>query len=315
MPYALLEVVFPPIKMSGCPVRMTVMVTLAAGLICAVGLDRLLGGERRHRIVAALFAAVLVFEYWPRPMPVNPMPTPGYVRFLSSLPKDRAIIDRAASPGRALYFQTVHRMPMALGYISRVPESLHQRERPLVRAAEREDSARLRSEYDVHYFVKTDGRRTMVFDTATGVMVFPPTWESKTAVPKIDVKLRLVEVARVADRWKVLLEVRFTNVGGGIFELDKVTACEGGRVQNHVFDVRDGDTEIDYRGMMTKRAPPGPEGFHGIAAGQSVAVTVDIGAHYDLPASGQLRVRFDHHNHFSKQSVQLTSNEVVVTLP
>jgi hypothetical protein len=66
---------------------------------------------------------------------------------------------------------------MALGYVSRVPESLHQRERPLMRAAEREDFALLRSEYDVHYFLKTDGRRTMVFDTATGVMVFPPVSE------------------------------------------------------------------------------------------------------------------------------------------
>jgi len=174
MPYALLEVVFPPIEMSGCPVRMTVMVTLAAALICAVGFDLLLAGGRRARIVAVVFLAVLVFEYWPRPMPSNSMPLPDHVRFLSLLPKDRVIIDRAASGGRALYFQTVHRIPMALGYTSRIPKSLMERERALIRAAKQEDFAKLRSEWGIHYLLNSDGRRTAVIDTGTGEMVFPP---------------------------------------------------------------------------------------------------------------------------------------------
>ena len=173
LPYALLEIVFPPVRMSGVPVRAMVMVSLAAGLVCAAGLDLLGRGPRRQRLVLVVFAAVLVLEYWPRPMPSNPMREPPHIRFLTALPKDRAILDLSTSPGRVLYFQTVHEMPMALGYVSRVPKSLAERERALRRAVRANDLAVMRAEHDVHYYLKREGRRVVVLDTATGEAVYP----------------------------------------------------------------------------------------------------------------------------------------------
>lgn len=116
------------------------------------------------------------------------------------------------------------------------------------------------------------------------------------------------------DRWSVLVDVTFENTGDDLFQLDKVTACSGGRIQNHVFLVKDGRTEIDYRGMMKKRAPPGRDGFHRLKPGQSVTERVDLGAVYDLPADGVIAVQFDHYNHFSPDGIQLVSDVVEIEL-
>lgn len=116
------------------------------------------------------------------------------------------------------------------------------------------------------------------------------------------------------ERWEVLVDVRFENAGATLFQLDKVTACSGGQIQNHVFVVKQGDTEIDYRGIMRKRAPPGPNGFHRLEPGDAITERVDLGQHYSLPASGVISVKFDHYNHFSPDAVQLVSDVAEVRL-
>ena len=116
-------------------------------------------------------------------------------------------------------------------------------------------------------------------------------------------------------RWAVIVDVRFENTGDKLFQLDKVTACSGGSIQNHVFTVTLGEQEIDYQGMMKKRAPPGRNGFHRLKSGQSVSERVDLGSVYDLPAAGgTVAVRFDHYNHFSPDDVQLQSEPVKIGL-
>ena len=117
------------------------------------------------------------------------------------------------------------------------------------------------------------------------------------------------------ERWEVLLELRFTNSGPAVFELDKATACAGGRLENSVLQVMGPEGEVSYRGMMKKRAHPGPEGFHRVAPGASVEVCLDVGQGYSFPAGGGVfTLRFDHFNHFSKDAQQLVSEPLTLNL-
>ena len=117
------------------------------------------------------------------------------------------------------------------------------------------------------------------------------------------------------DRWEVSLRVFFESTGQETFELDKATACLGGRLTNCVFEVQGPTGEVGYQGMMKKRAHPGPEGFHHLPPGQSVQALVDIGAGYAFPPEGgSFSVRFDHFNHFSKDGIQLVSEPVSLEL-
>lgn len=52
---------------------------------------------------------------------------PAYVEALKKLPGTEGVIDQVANPPYALYYQTIHEKPMALGYIARVPGSVERR--------------------------------------------------------------------------------------------------------------------------------------------------------------------------------------------
>ena len=133
----------------------------------------------------------------------------------------------------------------------------------------------------------------------------------------VDVKLKTPRGAWSAgeERWEVLVEVLFTNLGSETFELDKATACEGGRLSNAVFVVKGEREELQYRGMMRKRAHPGRGGFFKIKSGKTHSVQVDLGEHYEFPPTGgSFELSFDHFNHFSKDAVQLVSSPVSLRL-
>lgn len=115
------------------------------------------------------------------------------------------------------------------------------------------------------------------------------------------------------ERWEVVLELCLTNTGATVFELDKPTACAGGQLQNHVFDVQGPAGEVSYQGMMKKRAPP--ESFFQVEPGGTHREHVDLGARYAFPAEGgTFEVRFDHFNHFAKDAEQLVSPPLTLTL-
>jgi hypothetical protein len=125
LPYAWLERIFPPLRMSGVPVRMIVMTQLSAALLCAWGLDHILRAKRPGRLVAAIGLGLLLFEYLPAPIPTTRPETPAYVEFVRGLPTRGGIVDLYAgvnSP-QALLWQTRHGKPIAFGYVSRVPQS------------------------------------------------------------------------------------------------------------------------------------------------------------------------------------------------
>jgi len=127
LPYALLELVFPPLRMGGVPVRMMVMVMLCASLIAAVGFGDILASRRRTRWLALPIVAFLLFEYLPKPMPATRIQVPEYVKFLKNLPPRGGVIDLVSDQHTGLYYQTVHQKPLAFGYIARVPLSVERR--------------------------------------------------------------------------------------------------------------------------------------------------------------------------------------------
>jgi hypothetical protein len=123
LPYAFLWLVFPPLRMSGVPIRMMLMVQLVAAILVAGGFLALLNIRSRWKYAAIpAFLIVLFFEYLPTPIPLTKVTCPAYVTALKNLP-DGPVLDLASPPRLALYFQTVHEKKMGLGDIYRTTAS------------------------------------------------------------------------------------------------------------------------------------------------------------------------------------------------
>ena len=134
LPYALVEHVLPPFKLSGTPIRMMVMVTLAAAVLTAIVLARLDLSRWRDRMLLAGFCVVLVIEMWPAALPRTDATHPPYVDALKALPTTGSVFDGAApDQNRRLYYQTIHEHPIVLGYVSRLPTSVATRDAVLLR--------------------------------------------------------------------------------------------------------------------------------------------------------------------------------------
>ncbi|MBN2188900.1 MAG: hypothetical protein JW699_05560 [Chitinispirillaceae bacterium] len=131
LPYALLWLAFPPLRLSGIPIRMMVMVQLVAAIMAAGGFRALLKMRSRWKYgICAVFLAVLTFEYLPTPITLTKPSHPAYVEALKNLP-DGAVLDLASLPAWALYYQTVHGKKMGFGFMARYPESVERSNRAL----------------------------------------------------------------------------------------------------------------------------------------------------------------------------------------
>ncbi len=153
MPYGWVERLIPAIDISGVPVRMTVMVVLSAAVISAMVLKLLLHSSRPARVAALLLLGIMVVEYLPSPIPTTRIATPPFVEALSRLPADQAILDTVDDPSLALYFQTIHQHPMALGYIARLPKSVADRDNGIYVAKDSGNYAMLPRDYNIRYLV------------------------------------------------------------------------------------------------------------------------------------------------------------------
>jgi hypothetical protein len=154
MPYALLERLVPIFKLSGLPVRMMVMVSLAVSVLAACGwtaLARSPASPRRKLALAALLVFI-AFEIWPRPLPLTSQPVPAWVYAMQKLPTG-SIIDVHTHPAHAMYYQTIHEKPYGFGYVSREPASVATEKLRKQLAAETRDVAALRREWGFDYFV------------------------------------------------------------------------------------------------------------------------------------------------------------------
>lgn len=151
MPYTLLEKILPFLKLSGVPVRMVVMVTLAASVLSAMAIT-LVPKSPRGRMFAFLAIVLLFIESLPAPLPATLTDVPPYVTALAKLPDDGGVLDQAAQTKYLqLYYQTVHQKPMVFGYIARTPSSVAEKEKGLNRAINRGEYATLWDTYRIRY--------------------------------------------------------------------------------------------------------------------------------------------------------------------
>jgi hypothetical protein len=172
LPYVLMEIFLPPLRLAGCPVRMMVMVTLVAAVLTAVAIHALWADGKRQRIFAALALIVMVFEFLPTPLPTTQLPVPRYIRFLSRLPSDGAVADSVSRGTQALFFQTIHQQPLATGYVSRLPTSLHKRKMEILWALKNRSLRKLRN-LGVRYAVFRRGGRAEIIDLESREVIFP----------------------------------------------------------------------------------------------------------------------------------------------
>ena len=154
-PFALLVKLFPPLKLAGAPVRMSVITSLCVAMIAGAGFSILWRSFTRARAVAVLLLAVAVVGSWPFPQPLAPAAFPPYVAAMQSLSKEYGLFDveDAFGAAQALYDQTAHRLPLAHGYVSRVPRSVAQRDAELDVLAEHGRWQALCEQYGFRYLV------------------------------------------------------------------------------------------------------------------------------------------------------------------
>lgn len=158
LPYSLLEKALPALKLSGVPVRMMVMVTLSAAVICALVLARLKLPERRSTLLLAAFCLVLFIEVWPTDLPLTTNKYPQYTKALKALPAG-IVFDNAPTTSPAiLYNQTYHEKPIMLGYISRTPKSVEDKDWLIVAAVLENRLSEVCSVFKVRYYTTSDNK-------------------------------------------------------------------------------------------------------------------------------------------------------------
>lgn len=171
LPYALFEKVFPPLRISGLPVRMMVMVMLSASVICGMGYRMLFQKSAGKRLLAAILLIMLFIEYLPKPMPSSRVSIPGYVKVLKDLPDNKGVIDTVARKQLALYYQTIHEKPMAFGYVSRTPKSVREKDSQLRETIEIKEYIKLCCDYDIRYLI-TDAATDIASDHLSIEMLY-----------------------------------------------------------------------------------------------------------------------------------------------
>ena len=153
LPYALLWLVFPPLRLSGVPIRMMIMVQLAAAIMVAGGICALLKLRSPWKYLwTATFCIIVTFEYLPAPIPLTKPSYPGYVEALKNLP-DGAVLDLVSSSTWALYYQTVHKKKMAFGYVSRTTASVLRQDDSLAALIVKGKWERIARDFHIRYVV------------------------------------------------------------------------------------------------------------------------------------------------------------------
>ena len=152
LPYAVIEKLLPQLKLSGDPDRFIVMTTLAIGVISSMVLARLDLKQRKGQLLTGLFFAVLALELWPGVFAINVANAyPNYVNALKQLPPGAVLDNGALSQSWQLRDQTIDQKPMALGYISRTPTSVFNKDQQFVATVVPAGYPKLCSAYGIRY--------------------------------------------------------------------------------------------------------------------------------------------------------------------
>lgn len=169
MPYRWLETAIPALRLSGCPVRMMVVVALAVSQLAGYGFARLVSGGALRRLSGALVACALLVDLRPRALTLSRPVVPGWALVLRARPGTGGLLDLSGtSEPMALYLQTLHEKPIAFGYVSREARSVVRNRLVISRLVEERRLDVLRDGYGFRYLV-TDGteprQRGMLFES------------------------------------------------------------------------------------------------------------------------------------------------------
>ncbi|MBN2109451.1 MAG: hypothetical protein JW832_18635 [Deltaproteobacteria bacterium] len=141
-PYRLLELCIPFLKLSGNPVRMSVMIFLSLGLLAGAGFEYLWNKRKKSlRLLSLCLLGLLLLEYFPKPIPNTPHVYPEFIKKLGSLSPHYGLIDlgKAFSKTESLYYQTFHRIPVFVGYTSRTPYNVIVQDKKIVQTMKQGD--------------------------------------------------------------------------------------------------------------------------------------------------------------------------------
>jgi hypothetical protein len=159
LPYEMLVALVPPLRLSGTPVRMVVMVHLCAGVLIAGGFTRFRGLTGWWRAAFVTLVAVTLLELLPRPLPRTAATVPAFVTFLARQPKGLGLMDRSQTidPPSVLYYQTQHHLPIDGGYISRLPATVATFDHELEQLYRTGDFKKLCTEYGFRFLLLPAG--------------------------------------------------------------------------------------------------------------------------------------------------------------
>lgn len=154
--YAWLGKLFPLLAISGMPIRMFVMVTLASAVIAATVIAKLQLRRPFGIVAMALLSLIFFVDVRPRPMPLTAPFSLAYATVLKQLPisPQAGIVDYGAKDGpAALLAQTIHERPMAFGYLTRTPISTENKNFNIYAAIEQGRQDELCPTYHLRYMV------------------------------------------------------------------------------------------------------------------------------------------------------------------
>jgi hypothetical protein len=159
MPYAFAERWFPPMRLTGVPVRMASVVLLCTALLASRGLAGFLRGLRT-RAALLLFFVLCAMDFWPSPLPLTQPDVPDYYAALARLPAG-AVHGPDLEGADVMYQQTLFQKPMSLGCISRRPQSVAARKEELDALVAEGRYEELMGRYQLRYLIAAnpaDGR-------------------------------------------------------------------------------------------------------------------------------------------------------------
>jgi hypothetical protein len=135
---------------------------------------------------------------------------------------------------------------------------------------------------------------------------------TKTQTQAITVDLRINTVGN-----RVRATMDFVNRSNATVFIEKTNACASGQIENDVFEIKSEYNRIRYIGILSKRTPPGPDDFIGIAPGKKFSTTVVLDEAYEfLPGSHVYRIRYAALHDFPDKNdyFELKSDEVTFSL-
>jgi hypothetical protein len=154
MPYSLFSNLLPFIRLSGMPVRMSVMIIFGFSIIAAIAIRELLRNYENNKYYILGLIGLLLLQTVPTPINGTTTDVPDYVSFLAGLPSDGGVVDLVTDhESLPLYYQTIHRKPIAFGYISRIPASVDKKDKEIIKTIQNHDYYLLLEKFQIRYII------------------------------------------------------------------------------------------------------------------------------------------------------------------